>query len=204
MDDGTTRFSINGKPIYQFLSISSFSEYTVIPEYSCCKINPVAPLEKVCLLGCGISTGYGAVFNVANVRKDSTVAVWGLGAIGLAVIMGAKEAGARKIVGIDMNPAKFELATELGATECLNPADFPKETPFQQILCEKYDGGFDYTFECVGNSRVMKVALEATHPGWGVNCIIGVAAEGSVIEVDPLFMLLGITVKGSCFGGLYF
>jgi S-(hydroxymethyl)glutathione dehydrogenase/alcohol dehydrogenase len=155
------------------------------------------------LLGCGISTGWGAVFNVAKVKPGSSVAVWGLGGIGLSVISAAKKAGATTICGIDMNPSKFTIAREFGATECLNPRDFaPETTPLQQILCEKYNGGFDHTFECVGNVKTMKVAIESTRPGSGVCCIIGVAAEGTTIEVEPNHLLMGITIKGSCFGGL--
>jgi S-(hydroxymethyl)glutathione dehydrogenase/alcohol dehydrogenase len=166
------------------------------------KINAEAPLDKVCLLGCGIGTGWGAVFNVARVTVGSSVAVWGLGAIGLAVIAAAKSAGAATIIGIDMNPAKFAVAREFGATDCLNPSDFPPETPLQQILCERYNGGFDYTFECVGNVKTMKIAIESTRFGAGVCCIIGVAPEGKTVELEPNHLLMGITIKGSCFGGL--
>jgi len=157
MPDGTTRFSINGKPVYHYMGTSTFSEYTVVADISVTKISEQAPLEKVGLLGCGISTGYGAIFNTAKVEKGSTVAVWGLGAVGLAVIMGAKEAGAKEIVGIDLNPSKFKVAMEFGATQCLNPADFPKDKPFQSVLIEKFNGGFDYTFECIGNVNTSKI-----------------------------------------------
>lgn len=201
MPDGTSRFSIDGKLIHHYMGTSTFSEYTVCLEISVAKINPSAPLDKVGLLGCGISTGYGAVFNTAGVEPESTVAVWGLGGIGLAVIMGAKEAGAKQIIGIDMNPEKFKLAMEFGATECLNPKDFPQDKPFQQILVENYNGGFDYTFECIGNVHVMRCALEAAHKGWGVSVIIGVAGAGQEISTRPFQLVTGRTWKGTAFGG---
>lgn len=201
MPDGTSRFSIDGKPIFHYMGTSCFSEYTVCLEISVAKISKDAPLEKVGLLGCGISTGYGAVLNTAKVEAGSTVAVWGLGGIGLAVIMGAKEAGAKQIIGIDMNPEKFKLATEFGATECLNPKDFPADKPFQQQLVEKYNGGFDYTFECIGNVGVMRCALEAAHKGWGVSVIIGVAGAGQEIATRPFQLVTGRTWKGTAFGG---
>lgn len=154
------------------------------------------------MLGCGISTGYGCVFNVAKVKKDSSVGVWGLGGIGLSIIMAAKLAGAKEIIGIDLNKEKFEIAKEFGATDCLSPADCSKEKPLHQVLAEKYDGGIDYTFECIGNVNAMKVAIESAKIGQGVCCIIGVAAENQFVQLDPLFLLMGITIKGSCFGGL--
>ncbi|CAF4356104.1 unnamed protein product, partial [Adineta steineri] len=143
-------------------------------EISLCKINKDAPLDKVCLLGCGVSTGYGAVLNTAKVEKGSRVAVFGLGAVGLAVIMGAKQVGASQIVAIDMNPEKFDLARHFGATDVVNPKDI--KDPLQQYLVEKFDGGFDYTFECVGNVEVMRAALESCHKGWGGSVSVGVAA----------------------------
>lgn len=200
MPDGTTRFSINGQPIYHYMGTSCFSEYTVVSEISVTKINPAAPLEKVGLLGCGISTGYGAIFNTAHVEPGTTVGVWGLGAVGLAAIMGAKEAGAKEIVGIDINPEKFKTAMEFGATQCVNPLDFG-ETPFQQVCVEKFNGGFDYTFECVGNVKTMRTALEAAHKGWGVSCIIGVAGAGQEIATRPFQLVTGRTWKGTAFGG---
>lgn len=200
MPDGTTRFSLNGKPIYHYMGTSTFSEYTVVCEISVTKINQTAPLDKIGLLGCGISTGYGAVFNTAKVEKDSTVAVWGLGAVGLAVLMGAKEAGAKEIVGIDINPDKFKVAMQFGATQCINPLDYP-DKPFQQTLVEKFDGGFDYTFECIGNVNTMRCALEAAHKGWGVSVIIGVAGAGQEICTRPFQLVTGRTWKGTAFGG---
>jgi len=200
MPDGTSRFSINGQPIFHYMGTSTFSEYTVCAEISVAKINESAPLEKVGLLGCGISTGYGGVLNTAQVEKGSTVGVWGLGAVGLACLMGAKEAGAREIVGIDINPAKFEIAKQFGATRCLNPLDYP-DKPFQQTIVDMFDGGFDYTFECIGNVSLMRSALEAAHKGWGVSVIIGVAAAGQEICTRPFQLVTGRTWKGTAFGG---
>lgn len=201
MPDGTSRFSIDGKPIFHFMGTSCFSEYTVCPEISVAKIDSNAPLDKVGLLGCGISTGYGAVFNTVNMEEGSTVAVWGLGALGLAVIMGAKQAGAKEIIGIDLNTDKFKVAKEFGATECINPKDYPSDRPFQQVLCERYHAGFDYTFECIGNVLTMRQALEAAHKGWGVSVIIGVAAAGQEISTRPFQLVTGRTWKGTAFGG---
>lgn len=201
MPDGTTRFSVGGKQVFHYMGTSCFSEYTVCPEISVAKIHSEAPLEKVGLLGCGISTGYGAVFNTAKVEKGSTVAVWGLGGVGLAVIMGAKEAGAKEVIGIDLNPAKFKAAQEFGATQCLNPKDYPADKPFQQVLCDKFNGGFDYTFECIGNINTMRCALEAAHKGWGMSVIMGVAGAGQEISTKPFQLVTGRTWTGSAFGG---
>lgn len=148
----------------------------------------------------GISTGYGAALNSAKVRKDTKVAVWGLGAVGLAVLMGAKEAGAKEIVGIDINEGKFAIAQQFGATKCLNPLNY-KDKPFQQTLVDMFDGGFDYTFECIGNVKTMREALEAAHKGWGVSVIIGVAGAGQEISTRPFQLVTGRTWKGSAFGG---
>lgn len=200
MPDGTTRFSINGQRLYHYMGCSTFSEYTVVADISVAKINPSAPLDKIGLIGCGISTGYGAALVTAKVEKGSTVGVWGLGAVGLAVIMGAKAAGAKEIVGIDINPSKFKTAIEFGATQCVNPNDFP-DKPFQQTLIEKFDGGFDYTFECIGNVNTMRCALEASHRGWGVSVIIGVAGAGKEIATRPFQLVTGRTWKGTAFGG---
>jgi len=202
MPDGTTRFRCKGKPLFHFMGTSTFSEYTVIAEISCAKIDVKAPLDKIGLLGCGISTGYGAVLYTAGVEKGSNVAVWGLGAVGLAVIMGAKAAGATSIVGIDLNVAKFPTAMEFGATECLNPKDFPADKPFQSVLVEKTDGGFDYTFECIGNIHTMRQALEACHKGWGTSVIVGVAAAGKEISTRPFQLVTGRVWKGTAFGGI--
>lgn len=200
MPDGTSRFTCKGKPLYHFMGTSTFSEYTVCAEISVCKVDPAAPLDKVCLLGCGISTGYGAVLNTANVEAGSTVGVWGLGAVGLACIMGAKARGASRIIGIDINPDKFAVAKEFGATECINPKDFG-DKPIQSVLVDLTDGGFDYTFECIGLTSTMRAALEACHKGWGVSTIIGVAASGQEISTRPFQLVTGRVWKGSAFGG---
>ncbi|KRZ78956.1 Alcohol dehydrogenase class-3 [Trichinella papuae] len=199
MPDGTTRFRHLEKnvPIYHFMGCSTLSQYTVVADISVAKLNPIAPLEKVCLLGCGISTGYGAALNTADIEKGSTVAVWGLGCVGLAVIMGAVERGASLIIGIDTNPDKFKWAYEFGATHCLNP----KEIPLRDHLLELSGGGLDYTFECIGNTDCMRDALETCHKGWGVSTIIGVAAAGSEISTRPFQLVTGRTWKGSAFGG---
>lgn len=199
MPDGTSRFTCKGKQVLHFMGCSTFSEYTVVAAISVCKVDVAAPLEKVCLLGCGISTGYGAALNSAKVEPGSICAVWGLGAVGLAAIMGCQKAGAARIIGIDVNPSKFEIAKQFGATECLNPKDFDK--PIQQVLIDSTDGGPDFTFECIGNVATMRAALEACHKGWGVSVIIGVAAAGQEIATRPFQLVTGRTWKGSAFGG---
>jgi S-(hydroxymethyl)glutathione dehydrogenase/alcohol dehydrogenase len=199
MPDGTSRFKCQGKELFHYMGCSTFSEYTVVADISVCKVNKSAPLNKVCLLGCGISTGYGAVLNNAKVEAGSTVAVWGLGGVGLAVIMGAKAAGASRIIGVDVNPSKFEIAKSFGATECINPKDYEK--PIQEVLVEKTDGGLDYTFECIGNVATMRAALESCHKGWGVSTVIGAAGAGQEITTRPFQLVTGRTWKGSAFGG---
>ncbi|XP_066852496.1 alcohol dehydrogenase class-3 [Anser cygnoides] len=199
MPDGTSRFTCKGKQIYHFMGTSTFSEYTVVADISVAKIDAAAPLDKVCLLGCGISTGYGAVVNTAKVEPGSTCAVFGLGGVGLAVIMGCKVAGASRIIGIDINKDKYAKAKEFGATECINPQDFKK--PIQEVLVEMTDGGVDYSFECIGNVGVMRAALEACHKGWGVSVIVGVAAAGQEISTRPFQLVTGRTWKGTAFGG---
>ncbi|KAI6228794.1 S-(hydroxymethyl)glutathione dehydrogenase [Aphelenchoides fujianensis] len=201
MPDGTTRFKCKGKDLFHFMGTSTFSEYTVLAAISVAKIDPKAPLDKCCLLGCGVSTGYGAVLNTCKVEEGSTVGVWGLGAVGLAVIMGAKRAGAKRIVAIDTNARRKEVAMQFGATDFVNPKEVPQDKPFQQYLIDEYDGGFDYTFECVGNVQVMRQALEAAHKGWGVSCIIGVAGSGQEISTRPFQLVTGRTWKGTAFGG---
>ncbi|XP_046326229.1 alcohol dehydrogenase class-3 chain L-like [Haliotis rufescens] len=199
MPDGTSRFTCKGKQLYHFMGTSTFSEYTVVAEISVAKVDEQAPLDKVCLLGCGISTGYGAALNSANVEAGSTCAVWGLGAVGLAVIMGCKKAGASRIIGIDINPDKFEIAKQFGATESVNPKDHDR--PIQQVLVEMTDGGLDYTFECIGSVATMRAALESCHKGWGVSTVIGVAAAGQEISTRPFQLVTGRVWKGSAFGG---
>ncbi|MBK5073032.1 S-(hydroxymethyl)glutathione dehydrogenase/class III alcohol dehydrogenase [Budviciaceae bacterium CWB-B4] len=200
MPDGTTRFSYNGQPIYHYMGTSTFSEYTVVAEISLAKINPEAPLEKVCLLGCGVTTGIGAVHNTAKVKAGDTVAIFGLGGIGLAAIQGAVQAKAGRIISIDINQDKFELAKEMGATDCINPKDYDK--PIQDVIVEMTDGGVDYSFECIGNVDVMRSALECCHKGWGESVIIGVAGAGQEIRTRPFQLVTGRVWRGSAFGGV--
>ena len=200
MPDGTTRFSIDGKPIYHYMGCSTFAEYTVLPEISLAKINKKAPLEEVCLLGCGVTTGMGAVMNTAKVEKGDSVAVFGLGGIGLSAIIGAVMAGASRIIAIDINESKFDLATKLGATECINPKNYDK--PIQEVIVELTDGGVDYSFECIGNVNVMRSALECCHKGWGESVIIGVAGAGQEISTRPFQLVTGRVWRGTAFGGV--
>jgi S-(hydroxymethyl)glutathione dehydrogenase/alcohol dehydrogenase len=201
MPDGTSRFSLDGKPLLHYMGTSTFSEYTVLPEISVAKINKAAPLEKVCLLGCGITTGIGAVLNTAKVEPGASVAVFGLGGIGLSVVQGAVMAKAGRIVVVDTNPAKFGMAKLLGATDCINPKDYP-DTPIQQVIVELTDGGVDYSFECIGNVHVMRSALECCHKGWGESIIIGVAGAGQEISTRPFQLVTGRVWRGSAFGGV--
>ncbi|MDE2154986.1 MAG: S-(hydroxymethyl)glutathione dehydrogenase/class III alcohol dehydrogenase [Xanthomonadaceae bacterium] len=201
MPDGTSRFSLGGKPLLHYMGTSTFSEYTVLPEIALAKINPAAPLEKVCLLGCGITTGIGAVLNTAKVEPGATVAVFGLGGIGLSVVQGAVMAQAGRIVAVDTNPAKFGMARLLGATDCVNPKDYP-DTPIQQVIVDLTGGGVDYSFECIGNVQVMRAALECCHKGWGESIIIGVAGAGQEICTRPFQLVTGRVWRGSAFGGV--
>ena len=200
MPDGSTRFSYNGQPIFHYMGCSTFSEYTIVNEISLAKINPAADHEKVCLLGCGVTTGLGAVHNTAKVQAGDSVAVFGLGGIGLAVIQGARQARAGRIIGIDTNPGKFELARSMGATDTLNPKDFDK--PIQDVIVELTDGGVDFSFECIGNVHVMRAALECCHKGWGESIIIGVAGAGQEISTRPFQLVTGRVWRGSAFGGV--
>ncbi|PSV90655.1 S-(hydroxymethyl)glutathione dehydrogenase/class III alcohol dehydrogenase [Photobacterium leiognathi] len=200
MPDGTTRFYKDGQPIFHYMGCSTFSEYTVLPEISLAKINKEAPLEEVCLLGCGVTTGMGAVLNTAKVEEGSTVAVFGLGGIGLAAIIGATMAKASRIIAVDINEEKFELARKLGATDCINPMKFDK--PIQEVIVEMTDGGVDYSFECIGNVNVMRSALECCHKGWGESVIIGVAGAGQEISTRPFQLVTGRVWRGSAFGGV--
>ncbi|CBL44433.1 Zn-dependent alcohol dehydrogenases, class III [gamma proteobacterium HdN1] len=200
MPDGTTRFSQNGKPIYHYMGTSTFSEYTVLPEISVAKINKAAPLDKVCLLGCGITTGIGAVLNTAKVEPGATVAVFGMGGIGLSVIQGAVIAKASRIIAVDINEEKFEMARLLGATDCINPKNYSQ--PIQEMIVDLTDGGVDYSFECIGNVHVMRSALECCHKGWGESVIIGVAGAGQEISTRPFQLVTGRVWRGSAFGGV--
>nr|WP_202189024.1 S-(hydroxymethyl)glutathione dehydrogenase/class III alcohol dehydrogenase [Neisseria mucosa] len=200
MPDGTTRFSYQGQPIYHYMGCSTFSEYSVVAEVSLAKINPEANHEQVCLLGCGVTTGIGAVHNTAKVQEGDSVAVFGLGAIGLAVVQGARQAKAGRIIAIDTNPAKFELAKHFGATDCLNPNDYDK--PIKDVLLDINKWGIDHTFECIGNVNVMRQALESAHRGWGQSIIIGVAGVGQEISTRPFQLVTGRVWKGSAFGGV--
>lgn len=200
MPDGTTRFSFEGRPIHHYMGCSTFSEYTVVAEISLAKIRTDAPHEKICLLGCGVTTGIGAVHNTAKVKSGDSVAVFGLGCIGLAVIQGARQAGAGRIIGIDTNPRKFELARGMGATDCVDPREHAR--PIQEIIVEMTDGGVDYSFECIGNVEVMRAALESCHKGWGESIIIGVAGAGQEIRTRPFQLVTGRVWRGSAFGGV--
>jgi len=200
LPDGTTRFSKSGKPIFHYMGTSTFSEYTVVPEIAVAKINKAAPLDKVCLLGCGITTGIGAVLNTAKVEPGSSVAVFGLGGIGLSVVQGAIMAKAEKILCVDMNPEKFAMAEMLGATDFINPNDYDK--PIQDVIVDLTDGGVDYSFECIGNVNVMRSALECCHKGWGESVIIGVAGSGQEITTRPFQLVTGRVWRGTAFGGV--
>lgn len=199
MPDGTSRFTKNNKTIFHYMGTSTFSEYTVLPEIAVAKINKAAPLEKVCLLGCGITTGIGAVLNTAKVKAGSTVAVFGLGGVGLSVIQGATMAKASRIIAIDINKEKFKLAKEMGATETINPDDH--NIPIQEVIIETTDGGVDYSFECVGNVELMRSALECCHKGWGESTIVGVAGSGQEISTRPFQLVTGRVWRGTAFGG---
>ncbi len=199
MPDGTTRFSYNGEPIYHYMGTSTFSEYTVCAEISLAKVNPQAPLDKVCLLGCGVTTGIGAVHNTAKVKAGDSVAVFGLGGIGLAVI-GAR---CRRRPGAfwRLIPTRISsLAKEMGATDFINPNDYDK--PIQDVIVELTDGGVDFSFECIGNVNVMRAALECCHKGWGESVIIGVAGAGQEIKTRPFQLVTGRVWRGSAFGGV--
>jgi S-(hydroxymethyl)glutathione dehydrogenase/alcohol dehydrogenase len=200
MPDGTRRFSHHGKPIYHYMGCSTFSEYTVVPEIALAKINPAAPLDKVCLLGCGVTTGIGAVLNTARVEPGATVAVFGLGGIGLSVVQGSVMAKAGRIIAIDVNPDKFEMAKALGATDFVNPQQL--SSGVTEAIVEMTNGGVDYSFECIGNVAVMRDALECCHMGWGIATIIGVAGAGQQICTRPFQLVTGRTWKGTAFGGV--
>jgi S-(hydroxymethyl)glutathione dehydrogenase/alcohol dehydrogenase len=182
------------------MGTSTFSEYTVLPEIALAKISKSAPLEKVCLLGCGVTTGIGAVLNTANVEAGATVAIFGLGGIGLSAVIGAKMAHAKRIIAIDINPEKFQIAKDFGATDFINPKDYDR--PIQDIIVDMTQGGVDYSFECIGNVELMRAALECCHKGWGESIIIGVAAAGKEISTRPFQLVTGRVWRGSAFGGV--
>jgi S-(hydroxymethyl)glutathione dehydrogenase/alcohol dehydrogenase len=203
MPDGTSRFTDkDGSSIYHFMGCSTMSEYTVVAEISCAKISKEMPLDKACLFGCGVSTGLGAVWNTCQVEVNSTVAVFGLGAVGLAVIQGAKMAGASQIIGVDVNSGKFEGAMAVGATDCVNPKELTNGVSIQNhIAGVMTKWGVDYSFDCTGNVEVMRAALECSHRGWGTSCVIGVAASGHEISTRPFQLVTGRVWKGTAFGG---
>ena len=198
MPDGTSRFSLNGQPLFHYMGTSTFSNFTVLPEIAVAKIRKDAPFDKVCYIGCGVTTDLGAVMNTAKVEPGSTVAVFGLGGIGLNVIQGARIVGADRIIGIDMNPRKEELARKFGMTDFINPVDIDDVTA---EIVDMTDGGVDYSFECIGKPEVMRQALESCHKGWGQSVIIGVAGAGEEISTRPFQLVTGRTWKGTAFGG---
>ena len=198
MPDGTSRFSLNGENLFHYMGTSTFSNFTVLPEIALAKIRKDAPFDKVCYIGCGVTTGLGAVMNTAKVEPGSTVAVFGLGGIGLNVIQGARIVGADRIIGVDMNPRKEELARKFGMTDFLNPKNIEDVTA---EIVDLTDGGVDYSFECIGSPEVMRQALESCHKGWGQSVIIGVAAAGEEISTRPFQLVTGRTWKGTAFGG---
>jgi len=200
MPDGTSRFSMKGDTIYHYMGTSTFSEYTVLPEISVAKISKEAPLEKACLLGCGITTGIGAVLNTAKVEPGATVAVFGLGGVGLSVLQGAHMAQAGRVIAVDINPDKEEFARQMGATDFVNPKDH--DGAIQDVIVDMTDGGVDYSFECVGNVNLMRSALECCHKGWGESIIIGVAGSGQEISTRPFQLVTGRSWRGTAFGGV--
>jgi S-(hydroxymethyl)glutathione dehydrogenase/alcohol dehydrogenase len=199
MPDGTSRFSMGGKPLYHYMGCSTFSNYTVLPEIAVAKIREDAPFDKVCYIGCGVTTGIGAVINTARVEPGANVVVFGLGGIGLNVIQGARMAGANRIVGVDINPRRKALAEKFGMTHFVNPKEVGGDLVAH--LVELTGGGADYSFECIGNVDVMRQALECCHRGWGVSVIIGVAGSGQEIKTRPFQLVTGRVWKGTAFGG---
>jgi S-(hydroxymethyl)glutathione dehydrogenase/alcohol dehydrogenase len=199
MPDGSSRFSLNGQPLYHYMGTSTFANYTVLPEIAVAKIRPDAPFDKVCYIGCGVTTGIGAVIHTAKVEPGANVVVFGLGGIGLNVIQGCRMVGADRIVGVDINPAKRALAEKFGMTHFVNPQEV--EGDLVPYLVDLTKGGADYSFECIGNVNIMRQALECCHKGWGVSVIIGVAAAGQEISTRPFQLVTGRVWKGSAFGG---
>ncbi len=199
MPDGTSRFSVNGKPLYHYMGTSTFSNYTVLPEIAVAKIREDAPFDTACYIGCGVTTGIGAVIFTAKVEAGSKVVVFGLGGIGLNVIQGCRLVGADTIIGVDTNSSKKAIAQQFGMTHFVNPKEV--EGDLVAHLVELTDGGADYTFECVGNVNIMRQALECCHKGWGISTIIGVAAAGQEISTRPFQLVTGRVWQGSAFGG---
>ena len=198
MPDRTSRFSIDGEPILHYMGCSTFSNYTVLPEIAVAKVREDAPFDKICYVGCGVTTGIGAVAFTMKVEPGATVAVFGLGGIGLNVIQGAKLVGARRIIGVDINPSKKELATQFGMTDFVNPREIEDVVDH---LIQMTGGGVDYSFECIGNVNLMRQALECCHKGWGQSCIIGVAGAGQEISTRPFQLVTGRSWRGTAFGG---
>ena len=198
MPDRTSRFSIDGEPILHYMGCSTFSNYTVLPEIAVAKVREDAPFDKICYVGCGVTTGIGAVAFTMKVEAGATVAVFGLGGIGLNVIQGAKLVGARRIIGVDINPSKKELATQFGMTDYVNPKEVDDVVDH---LIQMTGGGVDYSFECIGNVNLMRQALECCHKGWGQSCIIGVAGAGQEISTRPFQLVTGRSWRGTAFGG---
>ena len=198
MPNGTSRFSLNGERVLHYMGTSTFSNYTVLPEIAVAKIRPDAPFDKVCYIGCGVTTGLGAVMNTAKVEPGATVAVFGLGGIGLNVVQGARIAGADRIIGVDVNADKRALAERFGMTDFINPSDVGDPVP---AIVELTGGGVDYSFECIGNVEVMRQALECCHKGWGESIIIGVAPAGAEIATRPFQLVTGRVWRGTAFGG---
>ncbi|NJN52057.1 MAG: S-(hydroxymethyl)glutathione dehydrogenase/class III alcohol dehydrogenase [Gammaproteobacteria bacterium] len=198
MPDGTSRFSLRGKLLHHYMGTSTFANYTVLPEIAVAKIRKDAPFDKVCYIGCGVTTGIGAVINTAKVEPGATVAVFGLGGIGLNVIQGAKLVGASRIIGIDTNPGKRALAEKFGMTDFVNPKDV---TDVVAAIVDLTNGGVDYSFECIGNVKVMRQALECCHKGWGESVIVGVAGAGQEIATRPFQLVTGRVWRGTAFGG---
>ncbi|MBI1238068.1 MAG: S-(hydroxymethyl)glutathione dehydrogenase/class III alcohol dehydrogenase [Alphaproteobacteria bacterium] len=200
MPDGTSRFSLSGKPLYHYMGCSTFSNFSVMPEIAVAKVRPDAPFDKICYIGCGVTTGIGAVIYAAQVEPGANVAVFGLGGIGLNVIQGARLVGADKIIGIDINPAKIPMAEKFGMTHFLNPKEVG-EGKIVQAIVDLTGGGVDYSFDCTGNVQVMRQALECCHRGWGQSIIIGVAEAGQEIATRPFQLVTGRVWKGTAFGG---
>ena len=198
MPDATSRFSLDGQPILHYMGTSTFSNFIVVPEIALARIRPDAPFDKVCYIGCGVTTGVGAVLFTAKVEAGANVVVFGLGGIGLNVIQGAKMVGAGKIIGVDINPAREAMARQFGMTDFINPKDVPNVV---DAIVQLTDGGADYSFECVGNTTLMRQALECCHKGWGKSVIIGVAGAGQEISTRPFQLVTGREWKGSAFGG---